>query len=140
VDDQAALRKGIRTLLKNEPDILVVGEARDGLEAIAMTKTHDPDVILMDIAMPNMNGIEATKRIREVAPRTRVIILSAHSDDHYIRAVLVMGAVGYVLKQSPLEHLAWAIRRTGKGATVVNPAIRRRDAKRKRKPTDPGPR
>ncbi len=126
VDDQAIIRKGIRILLGQEPDIVVVGEARDGVEAVAMTRRLDPDVVLMDIGMPNMNGIEATRRIRDAAPRSRVLILSAHSDDHYIKAVIAMGAVGYILKQSSLTDLARAIRRTGKGGTVVSPMVRRR--------------
>jgi NarL family two-component system response regulator LiaR len=126
VDDQAVIRKGIRVLLDQSPGILVVGEARDGVEGVAMTRRLDPDVVLMDIGMPNMNGIEATARLRDVAPRSRVLILSAHSDDHYIRAVMAMGAVGYVLKQSTFANLARAIRDTARGGTVVSAQVRKR--------------
>ncbi len=126
VDDQAAIREGIRGFLGRERDLLVVGEARDGLEAVSMATLLDPDVVLMDIGMPRMNGIEATRRIREVAPRSRVLILSAHVDDDYILAVLAMGAVGYILKHSSLATLARQIRRTGRGGTVVGPMVRHR--------------
>lgn len=126
VDDQAVIREGIRLLLRHEEGIVVVGEARDGVEGVSKTRTLDPDVVLMDIAMPNMNGIDATKRIREVAPRSRVLILSAHSDDDYIKAVIAMGAVGFVLKSASFANLARAIRKTGKGRIVVGPAVRKR--------------
>ncbi len=126
VDDHAVIRQGIRALLELEPAILVVGEAKDGREAVAKSKALDPDVVLMDIGMPNLNGIEATRQIREVAPRSRVLILSGHSDDHYIEGVVALGAVGYVLKQSSLAELARAIRTTGEGGTVVAPQVRKR--------------
>jgi DNA-binding NarL/FixJ family response regulator len=126
VDDQAVVRRGIRTLLGQEPDLVVVGEAKDGRQAVAMTVRLDPDVVLMDIGMPVMNGIEATRKICEVAPRSRVLILSAHSDDDYIKAVISMGAVGYVLKQSSLLNLVKAVRQTGRGGTVVSSVVRRR--------------
>jgi DNA-binding NarL/FixJ family response regulator len=126
VDDQAVVRIGVRALLGQEPDIVIVGEARDGRQAVAMTQLLDPDVVLMDIGMPVMNGIEATRKIGEVAPRSRVLILSAHSDDDYIKAVMAMGAVGYVLKQSSLVNLVRAIRKTGKGGTVISSVVRRR--------------
>ncbi|MCI0588149.1 MAG: response regulator transcription factor [Planctomycetes bacterium] len=126
VDDHAVVREGIRNLLAHEPGIVVVGEAKDGREAIAMALTLDPDVVLMDIGMPNMNGIEATRQLREVAPRSRVLILSAHSDDHYIESVTALGAVGFILKQASLAELARAIRETGKGGTSVSPVVRKR--------------
>jgi len=126
VDDHAVVRSGIRTLLQSEPGIVVVGEAKDGRQAVALAKSLDPDVILMDIGMPNMNGIEATRQIRVVAPRSRVLILSAHSDDHYIESVTALGAVGFVLKQSSLDDLSRAIRLTAKGGTFVSPLVQRR--------------
>ena len=126
VDDQAVIRKGIRVLLDQSPGILVVGEARDGVEGVAMTRRLDPDVVLMDIGMPNMNGFEATRQIRAVAPRCRVLILSAHADDDYIERVTAMGAAGYVLKHSSLADLTRAILATGDGGTVTSPAIEKR--------------
>jgi DNA-binding NarL/FixJ family response regulator len=126
VDDHTLLRKGIKSLLAIEPGIVVVGEAKDGREAVAMARALDPDVVLMDIAMPNMNGIEATRQIRKAAPRSRVLILSAHSDDHYIEGVTALGAVGFILKQSSLADLSRAIRRTAGGGTFVSPAVSNR--------------
>lgn len=120
------MRQGIRALLVHEPDIVVVGEAADGSEALAKALELDPDVVLMDIGMPVMNGIEATRRLREVAPRSRVLILSAHGDDHYIDGVTRLGAVGFVLKHSSLRELARAIRETGRGTTVLAPRVRKR--------------
>jgi DNA-binding NarL/FixJ family response regulator len=126
VDDHAVVREGIRKLLDLEPGIVVVGEARDGRQAVAMTKSLDPDIVLMDIGMPNLNGIEATRQIRAASPRSRVLILSAHSDDNYIEGVTALGAVGFVLKQSSLADLSRAIRETGKGGTYVSPVVQRR--------------
>lgn len=126
VDDHELVREGIRNVLSQDPGIAIVGEAKDGREAVARAKALDPDVILMDIGMPRMNGIEATRRIAKVAPRSRVLILSAHSDDHYIAGVTAMGAVGYILKQSSLAELSRAIRKTAKGGTYVAPAVRKR--------------
>jgi DNA-binding NarL/FixJ family response regulator len=126
VDDHAIIRQGIRTLLEHEKGILIVGEAKDGRQAVELTVSLDPDVVLMDIGMPKLNGIEATRQIRERAPRSRVLILSAHSDDNYIRGVIALGAVGFVLKQSSLAELSRAIRETGKGGTVVDPEIEKR--------------
>jgi two-component system, NarL family, nitrate/nitrite response regulator NarL len=126
VDDHAVVREGIRNLLDREPGIVVVGEAKDGRQAVEMAKALDPDVVLMDIGMPGMNGIEATRQIREAAPRSRVLILSAHSDDHYIQEVTALGAVGFILKQSGLTELSRAIRETGKGGTVISPVVRKR--------------
>ena len=126
VDDHAVVRQGIRRLLDHEPDIVVVGEAKDGRQAVAMTRALDPDVVLMDIGMPKMNGIEATRQVREVAPRSRVLILSAHADDHYIEGVTALGAVGFIVKQSSLADLSRAIRETGRGGTFVSPQVRKR--------------
>ena len=126
VDDHAIVREGIRSLLASEPAIVVIGEAEDGRQAVALTKKLDPDVVLMDIGMPNMNGIEATRQIREAAPRSKVLILSAHSDDIYIEGVTALGAVGFVLKQSSLTELARAILETGRGGTVLSPVVRER--------------
>lgn len=126
VDDHAVVREGIRSLLELEPGIAVIGEARDGRQAVAMAKSLDPDIVLMDIGMPNLNGIEAVRQMKTSSPRSRVLILSAHADDQYIEEVTSLGAVGYILKQSSLSELSRAIRETGKGGTYLAPAVRGR--------------
>ena len=126
VDDHALIRQGVRVLLESEPDIAVVGEAADGRRAVAMVAKLRPDVVVMDIAMPMLNGIEATRQILDAAPATRVLILSAHGDEEYVERVTEIGAAGYVLKQSSLADLATAIRTASAGKLYVSPAIERR--------------
>jgi DNA-binding NarL/FixJ family response regulator len=126
VDDHTVIRQGLRKLLEAEDDIVVVGEAQDGRQAVAMALRLRPDVVVMDIAMPLLNGIEATRQILDAVPATRVLILSAHSDEEYVDRVTELGAVGYVLKQSSLEDLATAIRAARAGKTYVSPAVSRR--------------
>ncbi|MCE9637352.1 MAG: response regulator transcription factor [Planctomycetes bacterium] len=123
VDDHRLIRQGVRVLLESEDDIAVVGEAENGRQAVEMVAKLHPDVVVMDIAMPLLNGLEATRQILEVAPSTRVVILSAHSDAEYVTRVTALGAAGYVLKQSSLEDLADAIRTAHSGKTFVSPAI-----------------
>jgi DNA-binding NarL/FixJ family response regulator len=126
VDDHTLIRQGVRVLLEAEDDIAVVGEAQDGRQAVAMAARLRPDVVVMDIAMPLLNGIEATRQILEAAPATRVLILSAHSDEEYVERITELGAAGYVLKQSSLEDLAAAIRTAHAGGVYVSPSITRR--------------
>ena len=126
VDDHKLIRQGVRILLEAEDDIVVVGEAEDGREAVEMVQRLRPDVVVMDIAMPLLNGIEATRQILELLPATRVLILSAHSDEEYVERVTQLGAAGYVLKQSSLEDLATAIRSAKAGRIYVSPSISRR--------------
>jgi len=126
VDDHMLIRQGVRVLLEAEDDIAVVGEAQDGRQAVEMATKLRPEVVVMDIAMPLLNGIEATRQILRVAPETRVLILSAHSDEEYVDRVTGLGAAGYVLKQSSLEDLATAIRTAKAGKTYVSPSITRR--------------
>ncbi len=109
-DDHVLVRHGVRTLLDTEPDMLVVGEAADGREAVALTAALRPDVLVLDIAMPGLNGLEATRQILELVPAPRILILSAHCDDEYVARALALGVAGYVLKQSSLEDLGAAIR------------------------------
>lgn len=109
-DDHALVRHGVRSLLDKEPDMLVVGEAADGREAVAMAAALRPDVVVMDLAMPGLNGLEATRQILECTPAARILILSAHSDEEYVARALALGVAGYVLKQSSLEDLGAAIR------------------------------
>jgi DNA-binding NarL/FixJ family response regulator len=126
VDDHTLIRQGVRVLLEAEDDIAVVGEAQDGRQAVAMALRLHPDVVVMDIAMPLLNGIEATRQIIESVPKTRVLVLSAHSDEEYVERITELGAAGYVLKQSSLEDLATAIRAAHAGKVYLSPSITRR--------------
>jgi DNA-binding NarL/FixJ family response regulator len=127
VDDHELVRRGLRALLEAEDDIAVVGEARDGRQAVAMAVDLRPDVVVMDIAMPLLNGLEATRQILAALPAVRVLILTAHGDEEYVDRVTRLGAVGYVLKQSSLEDLARAIRTARAGAPFISPSIRGHD-------------
>ncbi len=122
-DDHTIVREGLRKLLEIEPDIEVVGEAATGRQAVAMTSQLRPAVVVMDIAMPLLNGVEATRQILRAAPDARVLILSAHSDDAYVERVTEMGAAGYLLKQTSSQFLAEAIREIEKGHTFFSSSI-----------------
>lgn len=126
VEDHVIVRDGLRCLLKHERDIEVVGEAEDGRQAVEMTKTLRPAVVVMDIAMPLLNGLEATRRIRKAAPDTKVLILSAHSDDAYVDQMTALGAAGFLLKQSAAHVLVQAIREVHRGKSFFSPAVARR--------------
>ncbi len=125
-DDHVVTRQGLRLLLENERDFAVVGEAGDGQEAVRLVNKLKPDVVVMDIAMPKLNGIEATKQIRQVCPSTVVLILSAYGDDEYIFGLLKAGAAGYLLKQNSGEELTNAIRAVKKGEPVLDTTVARR--------------
>jgi len=112
--------------LEAEGDIAVVGEAQTGRQAVQLARRLRPAVVVMDIAMPLLNGLEATRQIRKVVPTTRVLILSAHSDDEYIRQVILLGAAGYLIKQTSADLLAKAIREVEKGNTFFSPSIAHR--------------
>ncbi len=124
-DDHTILREGIRSLLENESDMVVIGEAEDGHTAVKLVKQLDPDVVLMDIAMPLLNGIEATRQIKRDNPRTKVLILTMHENEEYIRQLLAVGAVGYILKDAAARELLGAIRAVHRGEAVLSPAITR---------------
>jgi len=109
-DDHAIVRDGLRQLLKGQPDMDVVGEAEDGLLALEMVKKLRPDVVLMDIAMPRLSGLEAIVLIREAVPGARIVVLSLHDKETYVQQVLAAGALGYVLKASPSSDILEAIR------------------------------
>ena len=126
VDDHRLVREGLLAMLKSEADIQVVGEAKNGRQAVALAGTLCPAVIVMDIAMPLLNGLEATRQILQANPAARVLILSAHSDDAYIEHAMAMGAAGYMIKQTVQHGLAGAIREVCKGRTFLSPSISNR--------------
>jgi DNA-binding NarL/FixJ family response regulator len=125
-DDHAVVREGLRALLAIEPDIQVVGEAQSGRQAVQMTKKLLPAVVVMDIAMPQLNGLEAARQILKAVPATKVLILSAHRDDEYVDEVIRLGAAGYLIKQTSAHVLPKAIREASKGKTFFAPAISQR--------------
>ena len=122
-DDHALVREGTRQILEDHPGLVVAGEAQDGEEAVAMVSRLQPDVVLMDIAMPKLNGIDATRIIKKESPATSVLILTAYDDDQYIFALLDAGAAGYLLKNVRGEELAQAVRAVAEGESVLHPAI-----------------
>jgi DNA-binding NarL/FixJ family response regulator len=125
-EDHTIVREGFRKMLELEDDIEVVGEAQDGRQAIAMVKELRPAVVLMDIAMPRLNGLEATRQVLKVFPTTKVLILSAHSDDAYVKNATEAGAAGFLLKQTSSHVVCDAIREVQKGKTFFSPSISRR--------------
>ena len=130
-DDHMIVREGLRKLLETEGDLEVVGEATTGRQAVALVQKLHPDVIIMDIAMPQLNGLEATRQIRQLAPNVKVIILSAHCDDAYVEHVSALGVAGYLIKQTSAHTLAATIREVQKGKVVFDPAIAKRLRQRK---------
>jgi DNA-binding NarL/FixJ family response regulator len=126
VDDQDLVREGLRMLLEAEPDMSVAGEAGDGNQALAQARRLDPDVILMDVRMPEMNGIEATTRLVEGGSRARILMLTTFNLDEYVYHALKAGASGFLLKDAHREQLASAVRAAAAGETLLAPAITRR--------------
>jgi two-component system response regulator NreC len=122
-DDHTLIRGGLRLLAEQQPDLVVVGEAEDGRQAVAMAATLKPDVAVLDIGMPNLNGIEAAKQITEGESRAAVVILSMHADETYILRALKAGARGYLLKDSTESDLARAIRAVAEGKSFFSPAV-----------------
>ena len=125
VDDQAMVRAGLRMLLSSEPDIEVVAEAGHGLEAIAQAGRHHPDVILMDLRMPELDGLEATRRILAADPDARVLVLTTFNLDDYVYESLRAGASGFVLKDEPPEQLIAAVRTVAAGEALLSPSVTR---------------
>jgi two-component system, NarL family, response regulator NreC len=122
VDDHAVLRAGLTALLHAEADMAVVGEAGDGVASLRVVADCQPDVVLLDINMPNMSGLEALSELRKVAPKSRVLILTMHDDQTYLRQALAQGAAGYVLKQAADTELLTAIRTVYHGGAFLHPS------------------
>jgi len=141
-EDHLIVREGLRALLKQESDITVVGEAGNGHDAVKLTRKLCPAVVVMDIAMPLLNGLEATRQIMRTTPATRVLILSAHSDDAYVERVMALGGAGYLIKQTAAHILPRAIREVHKGNSFFSPDVARRRDHHKEKAKacgDPAP-
>lgn len=121
VDDHAIVREGLRTLLSEEEELDVIGEASNGAEALGVIATHRPDVVLMDLMMPVMDGVEATRRVRQQTPTSRVIVLTSFRDDQLVQDAIRAGATGYLLKDVLKADLLSAIRRAARGEPVLHP-------------------
>ena len=122
-DDHNVMRRGLRLLLERQPEFKVVGEASDGRQAVEQAEATKPDIIVLDIAMPNLSGIEAAQRISALLPQTRIIILSMHSDEGYVLRALKAGAKGYLLKDSAENDLIEAIKAVDEGKAFFSPEI-----------------
>lgn len=123
VDDHPLVRQGIRAFLEALEDVEVLAEASSGKEAADLAKEHVPDVVLMDLIMPEMDGVEATRRVKELSPRSQVIMLTSYHDDEHIFPALRAGALSYLLKDVGLEQLAEAVRSAAKGEVVLHPQV-----------------
>ena len=135
-DDHVLVRQGTRELLERQEDIEVVAEAGDGEEAVWLATNKRPDVVIMDIAMPKLNGIEATRQIKALRPATVVLVLTAYDDDQYIFALLEAGAAGYLLKDVHADELVKAIRAVYAGESVLHPVVARKVINRFAQPAD----
>lgn len=126
VDDHTVVREGLRYLLETEGDIKIVGEAHHGREAVQLTEKLRPDVVLLDIAMPFLNGVEAARQIAKICPETKILILSSYEDDEYIRKLIQAGVGGYLLKHTVADDLVRAVREVHKGNAYFSPSISKR--------------
>jgi DNA-binding NarL/FixJ family response regulator len=126
VEDHAIVREGTRQMLERDPSIKVVGEAADGLAAVALAAELQPDVVLLDLALPLLNGIEATRQMRAASNPPRVLILSAYDDQDYVRASIDAGANGYIVKMATADDITIAIHAVSRGDMVLHPAVARR--------------
>lgn len=123
VDDQSLFREALRTLLSLQPDFDIVAEAENGERALALAKAHRPDVVLMDLRMPVLGGVEATRRVLAAVPATRVVVLTTFDEDEEVFEALRAGAVGYLLKACSADKLCESIRAAAKGASVLEPSV-----------------
>ena len=123
VDDHALVRGGVRAYLETQPDVEIVGEAGSGREAVELAAARVPDVVLMDLVMPEMDGIEATLRVRQVSPRSQVVVLTSFHDDAHVFPALKAGALSYLLKDVGPDEVAAAVRAAARGEAVINPRV-----------------
>src|SRR5512146_286774 len=123
VDDHSVVRQGVKAFLDMQPDLTVVGEAASGEEAVKLAEQFVPDVILMDLIMPNMDGVEATRRVKHVSPRSQIVVLTSYHEDEHIFPALKAGALSYVLKDISAEDLASAVRKAAAGEAVLHPRV-----------------
>ena len=123
VDDQAAVRRGVHAYLDTLPDFAVVAEAESGEDAIRLALEHIPDVALVDLVMPGMDGVEATRRLRAVSPSTQIVVLTCHYQDRHIFPALQAGAISYLLKDIKMDDLANALRRAARGIATMHPQV-----------------
>jgi DNA-binding NarL/FixJ family response regulator len=122
-DDHRIVREGVRALLESEPDFRVLSEARDGPEAVSMVERYHPDVLLLDLVMPGMNGLEVTNEVRQRFPDTHVVVLTMHANEAYVLEALEAGAQGYVIKDSSFGELMHAIREVAAGRSYLGPPL-----------------
>lgn len=122
-DDHTIFRQGLRMLLAQEGDMEVVGEAADGIEVLALAKKLNPDIILLDIAMPQMDGVEVARRLKKILPRIRIIVLTSYSDDQFLFEFLKLGVSGFVLKGSASQELIYSIRKSNEGMVFFDPSV-----------------
>ncbi len=123
VDDHTVVRQGVRAFLETQSDIRVIGEAASGEEAVRLAAEHVPDVVLMDLVMPGMDGVEATRRVKRVSPRTQIIVLTSYHDDEHIFPAIRAGAISYLLKDVAPDELADAIRKAARGEAILHPRV-----------------
>ncbi len=123
VDDHQIVRDGLRSVMEKEPDLTVVAEADNGRQGVEVCRRISPDVVVMDITMPDLNGIEATRRIKSESPDTKIIALSMHSDKRYVRRMIEAGATGYLLKESAIDEVVRAVKAVAAGGSYLSPEV-----------------
>lgn len=123
VDDHEVVRSGVSAFLESQPDFEVVGEAKSGIEAVNLALKHVPDVVLMDLVMAKMDGVEATRQVKTVSPRTKIVVLTSYHQDEYIFPALQAGAISYILKDVKMDELADALRRAAQGEATLHPRV-----------------
>ena len=124
-DDHSVVRDGIRSVIRSSPDYIIVGEAKDGEQAVNLARDKEPDIVLMDISMPKLNGIEATTRIKETNPDVKIVILTVHEDEEYVFQILRAGASSYVLKSAGKKEILAALKSVMEGESFFSPTVSR---------------